>query len=98
MASKAKVKNGSKVTTPPPPPQKKATSTPPKGCVWQYEKQPSKHFPKNGTYRLPSIKVNNVHKKTKVKNLVKGHNPQTAHLHPMRNVCMQYENNPVKCL
>ena len=31
--------------------------------------------------------------KSKVKNQVKGHNPQKAHLHPLRDVCMQYENN-----
>ena len=32
--------------------------------------------------------------KLKVTNEVKGHNPQKAHLHPLRDVCMQYENNP----
>ena len=31
--------------------------------------------------------------KSKVKNQVKGHNSQKAHLHPLRDVCMQYENN-----
>ena len=33
--------------------------------------------------------------KSNVQNQVKGHNPQKAHLHPQRDVCMQYENNPV---
>ena len=32
--------------------------------------------------------------KSKVKNLVKGHNPQKAHLHPLSDVCMQYESIP----
>ena len=30
--------------------------------------------------------------KSKVKRF-KGHNPQKAHLHPLRDVCMQYKNN-----
>ena len=34
--------------------------------------------------------------KSMVKNYVKGHNPQKAHLHLLRDVCMQYESNPVK--
>ena len=29
---------------------------------------------------------------------VKGHNPQKAHLHPLRDVCMQYENYPTNAL
>ena len=32
--------------------------------------------------------------KSKVKKLVKGHNSQKAHLHHLREVCMQSENNP----
>ena len=30
---------------------------------------------------------------SKSNNQVKGHNPKKAHLHPLRVVCMQYENN-----
>ena len=32
------------------------------------------------------------------KNEVKGHNPQKAHLHPLMDVCVQYENNPASAL
>ena len=32
----------------------------------------------------------------KVNNYVEGHNPQKAHLHPLRDVCVQYENNEAK--
>ena len=32
--------------------------------------------------------------KSKVKNQVKGHYPKKPHLHPLRDVCVQYENNP----
>ena len=34
--------------------------------------------------------------KSEVKNEVKGRNLQKAHLHPLGDVCMQYENNPAK--
>ena len=46
----------------------------------------------NKTYPLPLTKVNNGHK-TMLKYLVKGYTPQKAYLHPMRDVCVQYENN-----
>ena len=36
--------------------------------------------------------------KSKVKNQVKVQNPQKAHLHPLRDVCVQYENNPANSL
>ena len=29
---------------------------------------------------------------SKVKNYIKGHNPDKAHLHPLRDVCVQYNN------
>ena len=31
--------------------------------------------------------------KSNVKKKAKGNNPQKAHLHPLRDVCMQYQNN-----
>ena len=36
--------------------------------------------------------------KSKDKNQVKGHTPQKAHLHPLRDLCVQYENNPGNAL
>ena len=61
----------------------------------QYKKQSSKCFPR---YCLETefIIVNQVNNrlKIKVKKLFKVHNSQKAQLHPLRDVCMQYENNP----
>ena len=45
------------------------------------------------TYHLPSIKVNNG-LIIEGKKLDPRLQPQKAHLHPLRDVCMQYENNP----
>ena len=44
------------------------------------------------TYLLPSIKVNNG-LKIKRKKLGQISQPQKAHVHPLRDMCMQYEND-----
>ena len=79
----------------------KGTSTPPEGCVYAIWKQSSKHFlryhPETELiirHQLKSIMA----WKSKVNNKVKGHNPQKAHLHPLRDVCVQYENSPANAL
>ena len=36
--------------------------------------------------------------KIKGKKLGQSHNPQKAHLHPLRNVCVQYENKLANAL
>ena len=45
------------------------------------------------TYHLPSIKVNNG-LKIEGQQLGQSSYPPKAHLHPLRDVCVQYENNP----
>ena len=63
-------------------------------AVW---KQSSKRF---RTYHpeietIISHKINvNIRLKIKGKNEVKGHNLQKAHVRPLKDVCMQYQNNP----
>ena len=64
-------------------------------CV-QYEKiqqMLSEILSGNCIYHRPSIRVNN-RLKIKGKSRSKVLNPQKAHLHPLRDVCMQYENSP----
>ena len=65
-------------------------------CVCAVCQQSSKRFAR---YRLGTeLIIRNqlksiIASKSKLKNHVKGHNPQKAHLHPLRDVCMQYESN-----
>ena len=64
------------------------------GDVWsQIDGNNSEISSGNIAYHPSSIKVNN-RLNIKDKKWVKGYNPQKAHLHPLRDVCMQYENNP----
>ena len=48
-------------------------------------------------YRLPSIQVNNG-LKIEGKKIGQRSQPQKAHLHPLRDVDMQYEKNPANAL
>ena len=98
MASKSKVKKKPKVIIIP----KKAQLHPLRDVCVQYENNPANAFPRYRPetehiicHQLKSIMAS----KSKVKNKVEGHNLQKAHLHPpLRDVCMQYKNNPANAL
>ena len=60
--------------------------------MWQYESSkrfPSYH-PENELIFCHQLVITALKIKRKK---VEGHNPQKAHLHPLRDMCMQYENN-----
>ena len=66
----------------------------------QYENNPANVFQdivRKLNYHPPSIKVNNGIK-IEGEKLGQSHNPQKAHLHPLRHVSVQYENNPASAL
>ena len=63
----------------------------------QYSKRFAKHRPETELIIRNQLMVI-IASKLKVKNEVKGHSPQKAHLHPLRDVCVQYENNTASAL
>ena len=63
-------------------------------AVWkQSRKRFARYHPETELIIRNQLK-STIASKSKGKNYVKGQNPQKAHLHPLRDVCMQYESNP----